>query len=889
MRASRVIFLLACLSTSASVAFAQARTPADGVAQLLQGVENALESRDEAALRSLIDASVPAQQAAAFTADMVQPDIQRVMVRERDRVPLENSMPGDGFRLAIEVFTETAGRARIITSLLDVRRPGGSDAASWRIVAAPGLTTVEGLFRRRVNPAPLAARNLTITAEDLRLTLHDGSVFLVEGEMGVTGLVLLGRGEMSFVPGPATEKGQLRIFAGSETLVAGFDSAFVRLNPGEYEIRASTKDLTPAAATPRRLRRAQEVVAREGPKSVNLDLSALSPDPWYLVPQHGDFLAEVRTRKFGTLTYTRAATQVEDISLFDRENRRTISIYPSADRLAARGPTYNEDDLREYDVLDYNVEASVLPDRQFVDGRVRMRIRVRSEQLSSLTLRLAETLTVRDLAAVEYGRLLYLRVTNQNTVIVNFPTTLLRDSEFTLVITYSGRVQPQDVDSESLQVAPADQNPEEGPAQFALERSILWSNRSAWYPQNPISDYATALMRITVPGGFGVVATGDPRGTNDVTLRDILTLPADGKAFVFQASNPIRYLALVVSRFTRVGTVDVIRPVPGPSGHARVRVTVDANPRQQAVGRELLVDAEAIVRFYADLVGDAPYGSATVAVIENDLPGGHSPGYFAVLNNPLPSAHNTWRNDPASFLTFPEFFAAHELAHQWWGQAVGWRNYHEQWISEGFAQYFAALYARQSRGEKVFTDMLRQFRRWAVSESDEGPINLGYRLGHIKAEPRIFRALIYNKGAAVLHMLRRTVGDDVFFRALRRFYAEQRFRKAGTDDLRRAFEAESGRPLGRFFDRWIDGSEVPRLRYATRVAPGAVTARFEQLGEAIFDIPVTVTLVYADGRADDVIVQVDDRRVEQRIPSSGQVREVRVNRDFAAVAEFTRD
>ena len=59
----------------------------------------------------------------------------------------------------------------------------------------------------------------------------------------------------------------------------------------------------------------------------------------------------------------------------------------------------------------------------------------------------------------------------------------------------------------------------------------------------------------------------------------------------------------------------------------------------------------------------------------------------------------------------------------------------------------------------------------------------------------MFRALVYNKGGAVLHMLRRLLGDDVFFAGVRRFYREYKFRKAGTEDLRRALEAESGRSL----------------------------------------------------------------------------------------------
>src|SRR4029079_11702197 len=96
-------------------------------------------------------------------------------------------------------------------------------------------------------------------------------------------------------------------------------------------------------------------------------------------------------------------------------------------------------------------------------------------------------------------------------------------------------------------------------------------------------------------------------------------------------------------------------------------------------------------------------------------------------------------------------------------------------------------------------------------EADQGPISLGYRLGHIQGNSRIMRALVYDKSAVVLHMLRGLVGDDVFFRGLQRFYRTARFRSAGTSDFRLAIEQESGRSLGRFFDRWIYGSTLPRL------------------------------------------------------------------------------
>jgi hypothetical protein len=389
-----------------------------------------------------------------------------------------------------------------------------------------------------------------------------------------------------------------------------------------------------------------------------------------------------------------------------------------------------------------------------------------------------------------------------------------------------------------------------------------------------------------VPAGFTCIASG--HSTADVvSLRDLLA-GRDGQAFTFRAEQPLRYLSLVISRLARVGesTVVIENPADPGSGVDSIAVTVAAHSSIRGQSRQVLRNTEEILRFYSSLIGDAPYTSATVALLESDVPGGHSPAYFALINTPVAFAAVNWRGDPASFENFPEFFLAHELAHQWWGQAIGWKNYHEQWISEGFAQYFAALYAQKARGERVFGDMLRQFRRWSISESDQGPVHLGSRLGHVKNDPRVFRALVYNKGAAVLHMLRRLLGDEVFFRGLRRFYLDRRYQKAGTEDFERAMEAESGRVLDRFFERWIYGSGIPRVRYQTRIGEREVRVRFEQIGDVLFDLPVTVTLTYADGRTVNLMVPVTESEVDRSIPTDDVVRRVQINQDSAAVAEF---
>ena len=174
-----------------------------------------------------------------------------------------------------------------------------------------------------------------------------------------------------------------------------------------------------------------------------------------------------------------------------------------------------------------------------------------------------------------------------------------------------------------------------------------------------------------------------------------------------------------------------------------------------------------------------------------------------------------------------------------------------------------------------------------MSESDQGAISLGYRLGHIKADGRIFRALVYNKSAAVLHMLRRLIGDDAFFDGLRRFYADSRFRKVGTDEFQQAVERAAGRPLDRFFDQWIHGSTLPRLKVSYRVDGDELVVHVEQLGET-FDVPVTLTLQYADKKKTDVVIAVTEQVMDQRVALAGPLQAVEINKDDGTLAEFVK-
>jgi hypothetical protein len=883
------IVVLTCLSALTARAQAPLSPPAtapDDVQRLLNNLEHIVLGGDVVGFLDLVAGNANRGEATDFGRSEIQTGATRAVVKERERLPFGSTLAPTGYRVVADVFVEYGQRGRVATWQLDLQRRGDE----LEIFDARRLSTVERLFRLSLDPSrQFAATRLTIRAEDFDLTLDSGSVFLSSVDAGVTGLVLLGLGDMHFHPKPGTEKTQVRIFSGSETLDTPFTSAFIRLDPGDFERLVDVNHLVSVTPDPRELKRAADIFKQDFAKSYHLSLGDLSTEPWSLLPASGNLVAEVHTRRFGILTYARSKTEAEDITLFDRIRHRNIAVYSSEDTLARRGRFYNEDDLRDYDVTDYKIDLSLSPSRRWIDGVATVALRVTSQTITSVSLRLADALVVRSVTSDRFGRLFAFRVNNQNLVAINLPAPIGQDGTLKLTFVYSGRVESQQADTNES-VGAGQNQAADAPPEFTAEPSFLYSSRVAWYPQATTTDYATATMKISVPLGYQCVASGVPdagwpktEGTKEEQ--------SERRVYSFSSAQPLRYLAFIVSKFVHVDTTTVAFaraedsvPLKG-TVYDRLTLSLEANPRQTHRGRMMIERAADITKFYASLAGDLPYPAFTLALVEGDLPGGHSPAYFAELLQPLPMTVQTWRNDPASFDRFPDFFLAHELAHQWFGQAVGWGNYHEQWLSEGFAQYFAALYAQHDRGNGVFAGVLKQMRRWAMTESDQGPVYLGYRLGHIKSDSRVFRALVYNKGAAVLHMLRRLIGDDAFFKGLRRFYAEGRFRKMGTDALREAFETEAGRPLDRFFDQWIYGSALPRLKVSYRVVDNELAVHVDQLGE-VFDVPLTFTVEYADRRKADVVVAVTDRTVDRRIPLAGAVHRVDINRDDGVLADI---
>ena len=153
---------------------------------------------------------------------------------------------------------------------------------------------------------------------------------------------------------------------------------------------------------------------------------------------------------------------------------------------------------------------------------------------------------------------------------------------------------------------------------------------------------------------------------------------------------------------------------------------------------------------------------------------------------------------------------AHEVAHQWFGDSVTERDWDDVWLSEGFATYLTLLFTEHERGRDALVAGLKKARATVLAFEAKHP---GMPVIHKNlAEMKdVLNPLVYQKGAWVLHMLRRKVGDEKFFNGLRLYYRRHRDGNASTDDFRAAMEEAGDVHLARFFGQWLHrGTPVVR-------------------------------------------------------------------------------
>jgi aminopeptidase N len=233
---------------------------------------------------------------------------------------------------------------------------------------------------------------------------------------------------------------------------------------------------------------------------------------------------------------------------------------------------------------------------------------------------------------------------------------------------------------------------------------------------------------------------------------------------------------------------------------------------------------------------------------------------------------------------------AHELAHQWWGDMVTCRDWAHLWLNEGFASYAEALWEENRNGPDAYDYNMYQKAHTPGRNAITGGKDRPVVDRHYPSPGSMFDARSYPKGAWVLHMLRRRVGEDAFWKAIQTYGSEHRLQSAETSDFRRTVERTSGRNLEHFFYDWTERAGSPALDVTTEYMPAARQARLvvkqTQPGEP-FHFPLTVRLHCADSAKPVVLEQdVTDREYTLVVPLSGTPTLVEVDPEQAVLGEI---
>ncbi len=850
----------ALLCVLAPVERARPAAPDADAAAFLGRLEAAWAARDVPGWLGLWEFAAPEQRTfeeealrVAFAAD------ETTLTFLRRPTPLEGATR---FGADIQVFAAAEPRARVSYWRLGVERRAGR----WAIVSREDAGQVDGLVHISLAPTAWRARGVSLRLEDFELRMDDGTLFSTPEELGPTAFAFVGRARVRFSPSPLAEREQLRQFSGGKSIDRDVGWAFVRLHPADFHRAIETSRLEPEANPPQARRAAAERVWRSRAQRSFIIDAPLPRSPWWLMPTPGDAIVDFPWGRKRVLTFALSSGEEEDVNLFDRDRRLQICTYPSG----GRAPLYSEDDRRAIDVLDHDLTASFDPEQFDVRATHSLRLRLLSPT-STLRLRLHDDFRVSSVTSEERESLLFFRVRDQGNLVVSLGPLARREEPFTLTTRYSGRHDPTPIDQELVQVT--------APSSFSLADDsfvdrppLVYSNRTAWYPRPANEDFATAHVELETPAGWLGLTGGELLATRTEGGRT---------RSEYRLQQPGKFVTAIVGRLGDVG----LRQEEGQA----VRGYAGARTRGETLEHMRL--AQEMLAFYAERFGPSPYPTLGLAVAEAETPGGHSPpGLLYLQVRPPILRSRSLPDDPANFSDLRGFFLAHEAAHQWWGQGTAPANYRERWLSEAWAQYSAALWLRERVGEGAFRSMMDRMARWATRHDSSGPIHLGQRLGHLEQDARLFRAVVYDKGAWVLHMLRGIVGDEAFFSGARSFLERFRYGKAGTEDLRAALETASGRDLRPYFERWIYGTGLPVLLWSSRTerTPSGFRTTVDVRQQAApFPLPLQIAATTAAGRETRMVV-VGTEGGSWTIETSQEPRRVTLNDDRGLLARIER-
>lgn len=255
--------------------------------------------------------------------------------------------------------------------------------------------------------------------------------------------------------------------------------------------------------------------------------------------------------------------------------------------------------------------------------------------------------------------------------------------------------------------------------------------------------------------------------------------------------------------------------------------------------------SKAVLAYYEDLIG--PYVNKRLGnIVSNATPGGG----MEAASIPAYSDRSVSGNRDMRW----QYVITHEIAHQWFGNAVTEYHWNDVWLSEGFATYYTLLFREHHYGHENFMQGLLQSRQSVLNFYADTDYDFALVRPYIEDLNNVSGGMMYQKGAWILHMLRKNLGEETYHEGIRTYYAEYMNKNAHTADLRRHLEEASGQDLEQFFDQWLFQGGVPTIKANWWMQDDHVHMNLEQVQETYkYALKVDVQFRFDDDTLSDVV------------------------------------
>jgi aminopeptidase N len=368
-----------------------------------------------------------------------------------------------------------------------------------------------------------------------------------------------------------------------------------------------------------------------------------------------------------------------------------------------------------------------------------------------------------------------------------------------------------------------------------------WPNRGHnWIPCNDDpADKASVEFIVTAPKHYQVIANGVQIEETD--------LPDNKKLTHWKEDVPISTKVMVI------GVAEFAVQLSGVIDNC-IPVYSWVYPEERKNGFYDYAQANEILPFYIKFIG--PYAYKKLANVESKT------RYGGLENaNTIFYSENSIHGNRES-----ESLLAHEIAHQWFGNVATEKTFAHLWLSEGFATYMTILYFENKYGKDTALHMLLEDRDQVISygKTTANPV-----VNNTPDYMRLLNPNSYQKGGWILHMLRRQLGDSIFWQCIRTYYADYAGKTADTDDLRKIFESVSGKNLQQYFSQWLFSPVNPSLKITWQYQPATkdLVVNVEQLqNETVFSLPLEMEIDFSDGKKLFKTINIDSRQQKFTIP-----------------------